>query len=156
MVPAVKHRLIILAAVAAATLAASPPSLAKLYKWIDADGNVTYSQQPPAEGQNAEEMELRGYESADPDAQENLDRLKDKADAAHDDREFADADSAASMERDERIKKNCEIARENLRVLQSSARVQETDAGGNLVYLDETGVQSKIEATQQQIKDYCG
>ena len=152
----VKHYRFVLAAVAAATLATSPTSLAKLYKWVDAQGNVTYSELAPPEGQTAEELELHGYRSADPNADESLEQLKDKADAARDDRKFAGSDSEAAKERDARIQQNCETARENLRILNSSARVQETDADGNPVYLDEAAVKAKIDTTQKQVKDNCG
>ena len=147
---------ILLMAAALLGLALSPLSSAKLYKWVDENGNVTYSQQPPPKGRQGEEMELHGYRAADPDAQEKLDQLEERADTAREDREFAEADEATNQDREARIKQNCETARENMRILKSSARIQDADADGNPVYLDESAIQAKVQQTQQQIDDYCG
>lgn len=58
-----------------ATLLASPAYAARLYKWVDPQGNVTYQDQPPSEGQGGrvEEKEVRdsrGGSGSDPAAAE--------------------------------------------------------------------------------------
>ena len=57
--------------------------------------------------------------------QAKLDALKERATSARKDREFAQSESEATKAREDRIKKNCEIARENVRILKNSARVQD-------------------------------
>ena len=133
------------------------PVQAKLYKWVDENGNVTYSQQkPPAEqGAKVQSLELKGYQSADPEAGEKLDALKEKADSAREDREFAKSESQAAADRKARLAENCKIARQNVRILKSSARVQDKTEDGQTVYLDNAGVAAKLKQAEQQVKDYC-
>ena len=125
-----------------------------LYKWVDEQGNVTYSQQKPPD-QKAETIELKGIQSPDPDAGQKLDSLRDRADTARKDREVAASESAATKDRDERLKKNCEIARQNVRILKTSARVQDKKEDGSTVYLDADGVAAKLKQAEQQVQDYC-
>lgn len=133
------------------------PAHAKLYKWVDENGNVTYSQQPPpaAQGAKVQSMELRGYKSADPEAGEKLDALKERAESAREDREFAKTESQAAAERKERLAENCKIARQNVRLLKSSARIQDKTEDGQTVYLDDAGVAAKLKQAEKQVEDYC-
>lgn len=149
-------RTYLLAATLTAGLASATPALAgKLYKWVDEEGNVTYSQVKPPDRQ-AERMRLPSSVVRDDGAREKLDSLTDKAGEAGKDREFEENHASAMQQRKERLKKNCEIARENMRILKTSSRVQDKDADGNPYFLDETAIQSKIEATQRQIEANCG
>ncbi|MCP5149488.1 MAG: DUF4124 domain-containing protein [Ectothiorhodospiraceae bacterium] len=141
-------------ALALATAVASSPALAKLYKWVDENGNVTYSERKPPDTK-AQEIELRGVKPANPDAASELEDLRDRSDASRKDREFARTVAEEQRERDERIKKNCEIARENMRVLENAPRVQATDDKGNPYFLDPSQTESRKAETAQQIQQYC-
>ena len=136
------------------SLANSPPAHAKLYKWVDDQGNVTYSQQKPP-GRKAQTIELKGIQSPDPGAQGKLDARKEQAESDRKDREFAKQDSDASKARRERLKKNCEIARQNVRILKSSTRIQDKDERGQPVYLDTAGISAKLAQAEKQVEDYC-
>lgn len=142
-------------ALSAALASANPALAAKLYKWVDEDGNVTYSQIKPPD-REAETVRLRSATLREDGANEKLESLTDKANEASKDREFAENEATAQMERRERLKKNCEIARENMRILKTNSRVQDKDADGNPYFLDEAAIEAKIEATQRQIEANCG
>ena len=142
-------------ALALAGLVMAAPVQAKLYKWIDENGNVTYSQQKPPPGREAKTIELKGIESPDPDAGNKLDALKDRAETVRKDREFAENESQAGKARENRLKENCKIARENVRILKTAARVQDKGEDGQAVYLDDSGKQAKLAQAEQQVKDYC-
>ena len=133
---------------------ASGARAAKLYKWVDADGNVTYSETKPPDVK-AETINLRGALVNDADAQEKLDALNERANEQQKDREFADNAATATAERDARMASNCKIARENLRILSTTSRIQDKDANGQPYFLDEAGIKAKMEATQKQIEDNC-
>lgn len=151
----ITSRMLAPAALLAGLLLAAPAPAAKLYKWVDADGNVTYSQQKPPDAQ-AETIRLRSSTLDDSGAQERLDQLNERAGEASKDREFAETTASAQKERDERLKKNCEIARENLRILQNSSRIQDKDAEGNPYFLDDDAIKAKLEQTRTQIQQNCG
>ena len=128
---------------------------AKLYKWIDADGNVSYSEQKPPDV-TAQEIKVRGAEISTKQAREALDELRTKADDQHKNRQLSGEVESEEMTRDDRIKKNCDTAKENLRVLETAPRVKGTDADGNLYFLDDAARKAKIDESKRQVTDYCG
>jgi flagellum-specific peptidoglycan hydrolase FlgJ len=135
-------------------VAAAPAQAGKLYKWVDEEGNVTYSQQRPP-GQQAEAIRLRSATLNAEGAQEKLDALNERASEQQKDREFAANSATATKEREERMANNCKIARENMRILRTTSRIQDKDANGESYFLDEAGIQAKIQQTQKQIDDNC-
>ncbi len=137
-----------------AVCAALPAQAAKLYKWVDDQGNVTYSERRPT-NRESETIQLRGATLDSSGAQEKLDQLNDRANAQQKDREFAENSASATAERSERMANNCKIARENLRILQTTSRIQDKDADGEAYFLDETGIQAKMADTQRQIENNC-
>ncbi len=150
------NRRIWLATVALATaLGTGPPvQAAKLYKWVDEQGNVTYSQRKPPD-RESETIRLRSATLDSSGAQGKLDELNGRVKAQQEDRDFVENSATATAERDERRGKNCETARENLRILKTSPRVQDKNADGESYFLDESGIQGKIVATQRQIDNNC-
>ena len=124
---------------------------AKLYKWVDADGNVTYSGQKPPDSK-AEEVKLRGVSAVSKEqAQGRLDEIKGAADTTRKDREFKKTVSSESAERDKRLAQNCETYRQNLRVLQNAPRVKADDGS----FLDDQTRAAQIAQTQQEIDANC-
>jgi len=135
-------------------LASAPLGATKLYKTTDAEGNVTYSQTPPP-GTQAETIEVRVAGPGDEAAQSQLQDLTERAESASEDRRFEATAAAEIREREERIRQNCETARENQRILQSAPRVQDTDASGTPYYLDDAARQERLDKTQRQIEEFC-
>ena len=146
------HRTWTIACLAVALLAASAPgSAAKLYKWVDDQGNVTYSQLPPPQS-GAESVELKGIEGVSSDeAQQRLDGLREKAETARKDRQFKANYSSESKQRDERLKENCEVARQNVRVLETAARIKAEDGS----FIDDSQRSDRLAAAKQQVEDMC-
>jgi flagellum-specific peptidoglycan hydrolase FlgJ len=141
-------------ALAAALCAALPAQAAKLYKWVDDQGNVTYSERKP-QNRQVETIRLRDATLDSSGAQEKLDQLNDRANSQQKDREFAKNSTTATAERNERMANNCKTARENMRILRTTSRIQDKDADGEPYFLDEAGIQAKMAATQRQIDNNC-
>ena len=141
-------------ALAAAVCAALPAQAAKLYKWVDDQGNVTYSERRPT-NRESETIRLRSATLDSSGAQEKLDRLNDRADTLQKDREFAGNSATATADRNERLANNCKIAQENMRILRTTSRIQDKDADGEAYFLDEAGIKAKMADTQRQIDNNC-
>jgi hypothetical protein len=141
-------------ALATAVCAALPAHAAKLYKWVDDQGNVTYSERRPT-NRESETIRLRSATLDSSGAQEKLDRLNDRADTLQKDRAFAENSATATADRNQRLANNCKIAQENMRILRTTSRIQDKDADGEAYFLDEAGIQAKMAATQQQIDNNC-
>ncbi|TFH47525.1 MAG: DUF4124 domain-containing protein [Lysobacterales bacterium] len=145
-----------LATITLAIALCSVPSAqaAKLYKWVDDQGNVTYSEKKPPDVK-VETIRLRSATLDTTGAQEKLDQLNERAGEQQKDREFAANSAAATAERGARLASNCKIARENMRILGTTSRIQDKDANGEPYFLDDGAIQAKIAATQQQIEANC-
>ncbi len=143
-----------LAAAALLVMAPVEVSFARLYKWVDEYGNVTYSERKPP-GQQAEEVKVRTAPISSSEAEEKLEGLQEKANKQQKEREV-DKTIAKDNERENAaFKKNCEIAQQNRKVLENSARVRGTDKEGKSYFLDQQEIQSKLEQTNRQIELYC-
>ncbi len=133
--------------------ACATPAAAKLYKWVDAEGNVTYSERKPPDAE-AEELQVRSPSVSNEEARDRLEALNDATEAQRVSRGLEQSHATASRERDERIQKNCEIARENLRILSTNARVLDKGDRGEY-FLDEEQVKARTDRAQQNIDKYC-
>ena len=138
-----------------AVVLVTPVAHAKMYKWVDENGSVTYSQKKPPDRETTT-IDLKGIESADPEARQRLDDAREASEEAENDKEFAAATGKESQARDKRIKENCKIARQNVRVLTNSARIRDKNAAGELYYLDDKAKASKLAQANKQVEDYCG
>lgn len=133
----------------------SPLAQAAMYKWVDEDGNVTYSQKKPPTGADAEEIKKHGGGVTAEEAEGKLQSLRDKAKYQQEDRDIKDDIAEQQAERSATIKKNCEIARNNKSLLETTARVTVKDEDGNDYFLEDGDRQNKLLDAQAQIDRYC-
>lgn len=132
---------------------------AALHKWVDAAGNVHYSDTaPPAE---AKEQQLRIPQAPADTAASGVPSEKSiferdveltKALKAKE----KTAQQAAQEQKNAEIKKqNCENSRNSLTTLENAPRITTYDASGNQVVIDEATRQQKIEAARKAVSDFC-
>ena len=129
-------------------------SVAAMYKWVDAEGNVVYSDKPPP-GAETEVIDKKSYGVTDEEAQEQLDSLNEKAEVIKEERDIKNDVASQQAERNETIKKNCEIARSNLALLTSQARVTLKDEDGNDYFLSDEDKQTKTLDASSNVERYC-
>jgi hypothetical protein len=130
-------------------LAAAPAtsSFATLYKWVDDDGRVTYSDTP--RDKTVEELRLRGIAPPAPAPAE--DQQQDSEPGA----DVAESTAAEDKEHAERFAKNCEIARKNVTVLENADPVLSKDKEGKTHVLKPGEVRARLELSKQQLERYC-
>lgn len=144
-------RLVIVALLGAAPLSSS---LAAMYKWLDDDGNVVYSARKPAD-KSVTEVKKHSGGPSDEAARQNLESLRERATTEKKDRDFQAEYATQQDERKERLKKNCEIARENIRILQTASRVKDVDDDGNPYFVDDGAREARMERAREQVKQNC-
>jgi len=137
---------------------------AQLYKWVDADGKVRYSDTPPT---GAKAKTLKGTQSSPPTAAvapASKDAKKGPMTPAEQEQDYRkrqeDAKKAGDKAEQERQakaenKENCDRSREYLGTLQSGQRIGRTDAKGEKYYLDESQVAQEIAKAQQSVQQSC-
>lgn len=145
---------------AASLLAAS--GFAQQYKWIDKDGKVRYGDTPPAGAKATQLKPPPGVPAAPAAAPAGAGKKGEKAltpEEAFQKRQKDQQEQAQKAEKERADKEanraNCEIARANLRQLQSGERVATTDAAGERVYLDDSQRARDTERAQKSVADWC-
>ena len=137
----------------------SPNAFAGISKWVDAQGQVHYSDQPPPPQTQAKT--LRTTSEAADSAQSGVNAVKTLAEREAEIKKDAlakqeAADKAAKKQATaDTLKANCDTAHENLRTLQSGVRLLEVDANGERSYIDDAQRQQRIEKIQQDISNNC-
>jgi len=148
------------------SILASASAFAGLNKWVDADGKVHYSDQPPPA--NVEATVLRSTTGAAAPAAagdaaasgvpatpktfaEREAELKKAQQARQEAAAKAakeQADAAAKME-------SCTAARKNLSMLEEGMRMVEINDKGERYYLNDEQRQQRIAKAQQDVSTYC-
>jgi hypothetical protein len=139
---------------------ASANAFAAISKWVDAQGLVHYSDQPPPPDTKAKTLRsvpdtgaIAGASGvpAQKTIAEREAELK-KAQKAQKDA----ADKAAQKQANENAKKaNCTTAQQSLRTLQEGMRMVQVDPNGERSYMDDAQRQQRIAQTQKDIDTNC-
>jgi CCR4-NOT transcriptional regulation complex NOT5 subunit len=141
-------------------LLTSTCAFAAITKWVDSDGRVHYSDQPPPP--NAQQKTLR----SDDDTQVSQNASDVAAPKTIAERE-ADtkkaqiakkeaADKAAQQQAIAAARQaNCANAQQNLRILQDGTRIRVVDANGQPSYIDDNERAQRIEKVQNDVNTYC-
>lgn len=134
-----------------------PVALADIYKWVDDEGRVQYSDTPPGENQG-ERVEVRDQPDQEDieEARARLDRLVNGDSDPEDDPTDEPATQASSVEADDQARRrNCEMAKRNLRYLEQQRPVYRTNADGEREYLDDGARSAQVDLARTHIAKYC-
>jgi hypothetical protein len=137
-----------------ALLAVAMPLDAQVYRWVDAEGNVHYTDRPPPEV-DAERMsievqptDLETTIEAQRDREENL-SLRDQ------DREDDEHDAEAERRDRENLARSCQQARERVARIESARRLSRVDADGNRHTYDEAERAAALAEARAQVAEWC-
>lgn len=144
----------------------STTAFAELSKWVDADGKVHYSDQPPPANVKAKTLHVTSDAAAPmsasgvaaasaPVAPKTIAEREAELKKAQQATKQAADKAAQEQARIDAEKANCDAAQQNLRTLQEGMRMVEVDAKGERSYLDDVQRRQRIEKAQQDIKTYC-
>lgn len=139
------------------SLAFAAGASAQLYRWVDKDGRVRYTDTPPPGGVQSRAIRAPAAAPA-PDAskgpltpaqQEQAFRKRQlEAQKAAEKSALARKDAEAKQE-------NCARAREYLRTLESGQRVTRTNAQGEREFIDDATRARETQAARQAVQDWC-
>ena len=138
--------------VLACALAASTAAFGQLYKWVDKDGKVTYSDQPPP-AQQSKQLNLNTG-VASPPTRSAIERDKEIEKGRVEAREKAKV--ASEKERKSEIdQENCKAARAYLKTVESGVRVSTMDDKGEQVILDDDQIAAERVKAQKAVDEAC-
>ncbi len=137
-------------------LGISSISYAKLYKWVDADGNTHYTQQQPPDGVVTEDIKLPASVNIDTEqAVKSFEEQQKKRQKQSEAREKEQKEQMRQEGHAELKKDNCKKAKAKLKNVQSSGRIRAVDEHGNVVRASEEERQRRIKDAQEKIEKWC-
>lgn len=135
-------------------------SFAAISKWVDSDGQVHYSDQPPPS--DVQQKTLREeYGTGDSQSASSAAAPKTLAEREAELKKSAlakkeAADKAAQKQAAAAVQQaNCANAQQNLKTLQSGIRIMVTDANGQPGYIDDSERDRRVAKAQSDISTYC-
>ncbi|OGS99229.1 MAG: hypothetical protein A3K04_11425 [Gallionellales bacterium RBG_16_56_9] len=144
----------------------SANAFSELNKWVDANGQVHYSDIPPPPDANTKTLRTTPGIMGSRSAGESTAASAATAPKTMAEREVElkkaqrakkeAADKAAKKRADSEANKDrCAALQKNLRALQEGIRMVELDANGNQFFIDDEQRQQRIAKTQQDISANC-
>jgi hypothetical protein len=131
-----------------------PTAADQVYKSVDAQGHVTYSDRPTAVGARKTDITVQ---QADPKEAERLakERVLLRADDDQRNRQQNDANRAKAQQDSEK-KQRCETARARYNFLMSVNRLFEPTADGSRTYYTDAQADAMRAAAKRAMDDACG
>jgi hypothetical protein len=125
-----------------------------IYRSVDAQGHVTYSDRPNASGAQKADVSVQ---QADPAEAQRLAQERQLLKAEDDQRKKQQANDTRVKAQQEHDKEaRCRVARDNYNNLKDVARIYKLDADGNRVYLSDAEAEAKRETARQVMTTACG
>jgi flagellar motility protein MotE (MotC chaperone) len=139
---------------------ASANTFAAISKWVDVQGQVHYSDQPPPPEAKAETLRSASNSegtagTSAPAVPKTIAEREAELKKAQQAKQAAADQAAQKQTAADAVKANCANAQQNLRTLQAGVRMVEVDAKGERSYIDDTQRQQRIEKAQQEISNLC-
>ncbi len=134
----------------------SPPCLAQIYSWRDAEGKIHYSDQAPPGVAAPRTLEAAPASSEESDrARRKL--AKEQTDFRKRQTELGDAEAKAAKAQSDAAEReaNCKQARSYLQALESGARVTRANEKGEPIYLDDSGREQETIAARRAVSTWC-
>jgi Skp family chaperone for outer membrane proteins len=130
-------------------------SKATIYKWVDDNGEVHYTQVPP-QNREYETLKQASAPADDPDRiRSGLKEQVDAMDKAQEERkeEVKDAEQWSNIQK--RRRENCEIAKKNLANLHQGGNKAFMTPDGEVIRLTDDERQRRIDEANKQIEENC-
>jgi hypothetical protein len=128
----------------------------KIYKWVDQNGAIQYTQMPPPEGMQPIEIREAPPPADDPEAERSkLQQQTEDLDERMEKRQESAAKAEASARNEEIRRQNCNSARKNLAELQQGGIKRYLMPDGEVIRLTEEDRQKRIADAKAQIAEFC-
>jgi hypothetical protein len=127
---------------------------AEVYRWVDERGQVHY-------GDRSRSQSASGVHSYTPPAasaenpQQRMDKTRKLLDAYRVERQQAREQQQEQKEIREKRRRNCAIAKDNLRQYQRYGAIYRLDKDGNRDYLDEQGRRNLLQKARDDVARWC-
>lgn len=142
-------------AVTVIVLLLSTSTYAQIYKWVDKNGKIQYTDQPPPPDAAKDEQRLNirsGPASGSQNKSSNLSEQREEFDKR---RRQQREENAKQQDKSEENKKKCIDAQTQLKMYTDSPRLTVPDGAGGLTYVDDDLRKRKIADATKAVATYC-
>jgi hypothetical protein len=129
----------------------------EMYRWVDANGEVHYSDQPPPPEITDYKSITRSGAAADTSYEgqfETENRAEKEAEFQRRRAQELEEEAKAEQVTAER-KRNCELARGQYNTISAGGRISRRDASGEVVYLDDEQIAAETEEARAEVEKWC-
>lgn len=162
-----KQSFVIIATGLAMFVANVAPVHAEIYKWVDKDGTVRYSDTPPPNGvKSVTTIKKKSSPTSVPPtinpvgngAQANSQVSESTEDLAKKKREIEEIEKKNKAEKEAQARQkqlNCAAAKANFQSYNQGGRIYKNDANGERVYLGDQELADGAAQAKREINEYC-
>jgi hypothetical protein len=130
------------------------PLYAGVYKWVDTDGQIHYSDQP--ESKNATRVTIRENETTEPRTISKTEEELAESDKKNTDLQTEVPGELIEVEPSKKEKRKlCNEAKGDLEAISGRGRMREINEKGEYNYLTEKQRQQRISVAQKKKRKYC-
>ncbi|KAA3640386.1 MAG: DUF4124 domain-containing protein [Proteobacteria bacterium] len=129
----------------------------KVYKWVDKDGNIHYSEQKPA-NQQVDTLQIKETKPSPPPQKTMTESEADNSPSADEEQAQQRVAAEQSLQAADQVNKQklCQQAKDNRDALNASIRVVRIDPKtGQQVRMNDDERVSALQQAEQAIKEYC-
>jgi hypothetical protein len=149
----------VLPALGALLVLSMPVCAQQLYKWVDSNGRVQYSdRKPPDATKQVQEVRSTvssiGSQGAGAGGKSPAELEKDFQKRRQEQAEAQQKEQKVATEQKQKSE-SCDAARRNLAALQSGQRMARFDKNGERVFMTDAEAASALERSRKQVKTYC-
>ena len=126
---------------------------AAMYKWVDKDGNVNYSQSPPP-GSKADIVKPPPRVDTNQAIKQFKERNK-QFDERVKARQQESKKASQKADKKAKMKKNCDIAKGRVQQLVNGYQMSTYDKEGNRIRMTEDQRQAKIAQAKKDVAEHC-
>ncbi len=129
---------------------------AEIHKWVDDNGITHYSEfSPSSEDNNVEQVEVdKTPENTEQKYQDMKKRVTKEMEIDEEQKRLGKMSEQEKQEY-EIMKKNCSLARQNIKVLQDKSNRKFKDSKGNVTFYDDETRAAKIKQAQDYVDKNC-
>lgn len=127
-----------------------------LNKWVDADGNVHYSDEPPPANAKVQKTLSVPPPASGAFVTKTISEREAELKKSQKSEDEAEKKNAEKQQVAAQRQKNCDIARGNIVTLEKSANIITYDASGKPANMDDAARKQSIEDNRKAVSEYCG
>ena len=131
-----------------------PPSFAEIYRWVDNDGKLHFSDQLPEGSTVSEEVSFKMSPINRDSSAEEIEKLQQVFQGeTPEEQAFHQQQKAQQQRRDQSVERVCQQAKYNLKILKG--RVYFEDSDGNEIIVTEEQREQHANQLAEEIRRHC-